>query len=435
MSAEIGPRTALVVGGGWSGIAAAWYLHRSGAAVTLLDEQPTLGGRSSTVHLGDRRITLGGKNIGSKYEEFRTFVAEMKGGEFEHFGINSSRVVNGRVVTLDGKSPVAGMLEVARRAGPFDIYRFLRLVGYVRGDDANRFVRGPQFVQLSKRRGDPALDGYFGRNLLDALIRPMTVRMNGAEPDEIQLADFGANLGMLLDRFDQLTDGMEPTYRRFSSTVTVENGTRAIGLLTEDGRVTGVDAIDAAGQPQSYEADLVVIAIPAPAAAELLRTELPVVADELACVRYNPATVVVTAYDRPVFGPVARSLVFEPDSAVSNAGAYGVDDRHIVRYTFSGRAARPYLTEDFDKLRMRAEAQLSPHFPAFDESKAVAQVGRHWEHAFCAYSHRHADRVARIDAAAGEAGLVLVGDYRRGTSIEACFRGAKEQVEAVTRAR
>ncbi|WP_416900800.1 protoporphyrinogen/coproporphyrinogen oxidase [Micromonospora echinospora] len=427
-----GPNTAIVVGGGWSGMATAWYLHRRGVRVTLLDEQPGLGGRSASAVLGDRNVTLGGKNIGTRYTEFRSFVRDLAAGPFEHFGINSSRIENGRIRTVDGQSRLAGIAGFVRRTPVRDMYRFWRMTRWVRDGDRNRFVGAPRFRELSRRHGDPTIDGYFGHYLQRSLIRPMTVRMNGAEPDELHLADFAANLGMLLDRFEQLTEGFEPLFARFATTVPVELGTRVEGLLGEGARTTGVLVRRSTGVTESRHADLVVLALPATASGALLRDRHPEIADELAQVRYFPARVVIAEYDQPVFDVAARALFFGPESVVSNAGAYGRQDRHLVRYTFSGRPARPELaSRDADELRELAERQLAPHFPGIRRARLRHQVTAGWEQAFCAYSQRHPDRLARVDRLlASTEGLAVTGDYRLGTSIEACFRSARQQVTA-----
>ncbi len=49
----------------------------------LLDAQDQLGGRSRGVPLGDRLVTLGGKNIGKNYTRFRGFVTDHGGGDWE----------------------------------------------------------------------------------------------------------------------------------------------------------------------------------------------------------------------------------------------------------------------------------------------------------------------------------------------------------------
>jgi protoporphyrinogen/coproporphyrinogen III oxidase len=83
---------AAVVGGGISGVATTWFLERLGRRPTLIERSSALGGRSESLPLGSRVVTLGGKNIGRRYTLFRELVASLGLDSYEHFGINSSRI-------------------------------------------------------------------------------------------------------------------------------------------------------------------------------------------------------------------------------------------------------------------------------------------------------------------------------------------------------
>jgi oxygen-dependent protoporphyrinogen oxidase len=426
-----------VVGGGWSGIAAAWYLQRSGARVVLFDQGDRLGGRSASAQLGSRAVTLGGKNIGSRYHHFRAFARALAVDDFEHFGLNSSRIEDGRVRTVDSRSRVTAALGYLRRTPATDALRLLRMAGQVRAEETNRFLGAPTFTGLARRTGDPALAECFGPYLRASLIRPMTVRMNGAEPDEIHLGTFGTNLGMLLDSFDQLRCGFEPLFAAFRVVVPVRLGTRVQRLLVDGDRVVGLAAAGPGGEPRDHAFDAVVVALPAPDAAALLAPVRGDLADVLREVRYFPAAVAVAEYARPVFSERMRALVFPADSPLSNAGAYGIDDRHIVRYTFSGRAARPCLDTDpsAETLLDLAEARLGRHVPV-NRADRREVVSHRWRHALCGYGRLHAERIDRLDRLATRLpGLVFTGDYLRGASIEACFRASQERVAALTAGR
>ncbi|MEV5380054.1 FAD-dependent oxidoreductase [Streptomyces nondiastaticus] len=443
--AEPGSPRVIVVGGGWSGIAAAWNLHRAGARPLLLDEQPILGGRSAAAPLGSRTVTLGGKNIGRKYAAFRAFAAAMgaRDADWEHFGINSSRIENGRVRTVDSTSRAASLAGLLSGVPLRDLARILRLARYVRSDRANAFLAGPEFDRLAARTGDPALSAYFGPVLQERLLRPAVVRMNGAEPDETHLGTFGTNLGMLLDSFDQLTGGFDGILGRFAETVETRTRTRVTALAVEDGRVTGVHAATG-GATSELAADAVVLALPAPAAAALVHPHHPQLARLLGRVRYFPVAVVVAAYDRPVFDERVRALTFPPGSPLSNAGAYGVGDRHLVRYTFSGRAARalpraedgPADTDgltDADGLTDLAEKELGAHVD-LSAPRRTAAVSARWEHGLCAYSAFHTTTLTALAELAKDLqGLALTGDYVRGASVEACFRGAYASTDDLLR--
>jgi protoporphyrinogen/coproporphyrinogen III oxidase len=425
--------TALVVGGGWSGISAAWYLTRAGYEVTVLDSAPRPGGRSATAWLGAQPVTLGGKNIGARYHEFRSFAADMGVTDFEHFGLNSSRLENGKVVSVSGSSKLRSVAGYLKRTPPRDIWRFASMARLIRSDEHNRFLGGEGFAGLAERTGDPALSELFGTYLRQNLIRPMTVRMNGAEPDEIHVGTFGTNLALLLDSTDQLTGGFEPLFAALTDRVSWTPETVVTALVVDDDRVTGVTA-EGPGGTRELAADVTVVAVPGHAAAELTSPVDKTLTDLLREIHYFPAAVAIAEYAEPVFTPEVRGLVFPPSSPLSNAGAYGADDRHIVRYTFSGRAARRLLADgpSSEELAAMGEAALNPHFRV---STRENLTGASWPAGFCAYGPGSLGRVRQIEElVAARHGLALTGDYLRGASVEACFRASKAAVARVPEA-
>jgi protoporphyrinogen/coproporphyrinogen III oxidase len=423
-------KTVVVVGGGWSGIAAAWYLSLAGWSVTVLDEGEQPGGRSALVSLGDRQVTLGGKNIGSRYTRFRDFVAANGGTEFEYFGINSSRVERGRVVTVDSRSRFRASIGYARHSRPTDVWRFAKLVRLVGRGEPERFLGGPGFTELANRLGDPDLGQYFGSNLRSQLIRAATVRMNGAEPDEVYLGNFGTNLGMLLDSFDQVAGSFRPVFDALVNRVSWKSAHRVERLLVDTaGRVIGARARNRTGSVEVL-ADEVIVATPAPAAAELLVSLSPAIAELLRGIQYFPVATAVVEYSRPIFNSQTRAQVFQPSSPLSNAGSYGVQDLNVVRYTFSGRAARQLLSKPIDQgsLLAEAERQLQPYHP-LDGAHRVNVATAQWAAGLCAYSRRHWSRMLRVtELMSGLAGVAITGDYVQGASIEACFRAAEQCV-------
>lgn len=422
---------AAVIGAGWSGIAAAWYLLQSGYEVTVYDQSDMIGGRSATTHLGGRSVTLGGKNIGSRYTLFREFVHALGFDAFEAFGINSSRVQDGRIRTVDGHARVRSALELLSKAPLSDTINLLRLVRSVRRNDANRFLRGPDFQSLIEHNGDRTMDGYFGTHLQTHLVRPMTVRMNGAEPDEAYLGNFGTNLGMLFDRFDQLREGFDQVFNVFGSLVRVELGVRVRGLVFRNGVISGVKT-DTGGGWTDRPAGVVVLATSSGDAADLVQPFNIRLAAALREIRYFPVAVAIAEYSAPVFTQQARALVLPADSPVSNAGAYGIDDRHIVRYTFSGRTARQFLESapDTEGLASVGENELTKYLPVSAQDRLNAVSGQ-WRQGLCGYGPSHDERLTRIETEYRRTpGLVLTGDYWRGASIEACFRAARDAVTA-----
>lgn len=424
-------RRAVVVGGGWAGIATAWQLRESGAQVELLDEQEQLGGRSREVQFGNRSVTLGGKNVGKNYPRFRRFVAEHGGGEWEHFGISTSQAENGKLTPIEGTARRKSIMQVLRKARPSDVVRLVRFARAINADPSNQFLDGPAFRHAA-RNGDLQLSEAFGLHVARQLIRPMTMRMNGAEPDEAFLGNFGTNLALALDSFDQLVDGFGPVLTRFEDTVTVRKSATVTSVLRQGEAVSGVTYTQYGSERQT-DADIVVLAVPAVVAAPLTMPLDALAAAALSAVPYHPVAVAVAEYDRDIFGEVGRAVILPEGGALSNAGAYGKNDRRTVRYTFSGRATRTLLAAGpgTGELLNIGERELGTHLP-LQGANAVHAVSQVWQNGLCSYGPDHhllSDRLRRT--ASVMRGLAFAGDYIAGASIEACFVSADRALATI----
>ena len=423
-------RRVAVVGSGASGLSAAHELQQAGYAVELIEREDRLGGRFGIETLGDRPIVMGGKNIGRKYRQFRAFTEAMGDNPFEEFGINSSRVKDGEVLPVDSSRRGRSIRSLIKVGSPRDLFRLVRLARTIKRDEANRFLGGPAFTELARKHDHEPLSAHFGEDLTRYLLRPVTVRMNGAEPDEVYLGTFGTNLMMLMDTYDQLTHGIQPALDAFAERVTVRLGAKVEGLVVSDGRVTGLRIAENGEPAKEHRYDGVVLATPAYAAAEIVRGDDAALAGRLEEVRYFPSIVAVIEYDRPIFTSEVRALVMD-DGPCSNAGAYGAEDRHIVRYTFSGREGRvdELDPEQLERWIADAEENLRRYLGA-PRAERVRMVTRHWRAAYCAYLPFHGEFLTDVRSGIGRLpGLELAGDYMRGASIEACFRSGAEAAE------
>jgi oxygen-dependent protoporphyrinogen oxidase len=254
--------------------------------------------------------------------------------------------------------------------------------------------------------------------------------MNGAEPDEVYLGNLATNAGMILDTYDQFTHGLAPLLTAFRSRYEVRLNTATEELLESNGRVIGVRVRSADGKTSELHGAGVILATPASVAATLTAPLLPDVARELQSIAYYPIALVIAEYDRPIVSSRARAFVFDEHEAVSNAGAYGLNDLHVVRYTFSGRAARRFIAEATDDVLLGiGEAALGKYVP-LDASWRRRFVAKRFSPGLCAYAPHHGRLVERVHRELNTvAGLSLTGDYVQGASIEACFRSASACVD------
>ncbi|MDI2127664.1 protoporphyrinogen/coproporphyrinogen oxidase [Yinghuangia seranimata] len=417
-------RRVAVVGSGASGLAAAVRLERLGYDVELIEREGVLGGRMGVGDLGDRPVMMGGKNIGRKYSAFRGTLSALGSYAWEPFGINASMMKEGEVLTLDSTRRSRSVDNIRRMGRPADLARLAALAARIRLDERNKFLGAPYFAKLSAKYDHQPLGAHFGPGLADTLLRPMTVRMNGAEPDEVYLGTFNTNLALLMDTYDQLTDGIQPALATLPNRLEVLLDTEVEGLELAGGRLTGL-RLSTAGKPAEVRKyDGVVLATPAYAAAQIVSAELPTLGKRLGDIRYFPSTVVLVEYDRPVFTPEVRALAMHDGGPCSNAGSYGMEDRHIVRYTFSGRNGR--VAEPTESLLTEwvgaTEERLTRYLGAA-RAKRVNQVSRAWAAAYCAYSPYHSELLTEVDEQVAQVrGLELAGDYLWGVSLEACSR-------------
>lgn len=421
----------IVIGGGASGLATAYFLEQHGIEAEIIESQGGIGGRMGTMRLGNRLLDCGGKNIGRGYTLFRQFTAAMGSHPFEYFGLNSSQARDGRLVTFDGKRRWRTMLDLVRGSSPRDMARFARMLWQVRSDEKNGYLGSEYFGAIEKRQEHRPVSEYFGREFCRRIIRPMSVRMNGAEPDEIHLGNLGANFRMVLDTYEQLQHGLAPVFRDFGERFKVRVNTRCEELVLGNGRVTGVRVKSGDGAREELPCSGVVLATPAPVSAALAEPVAPGLARLLRSVAYYPVMLILAEYRRPVFSSQMRALVFGEEEPLSNAGAYGVNDLHLVRYTFSGRTARQLLASscDAEQVLQMGEAALNRYIPVAARDRRDF-AARRFELGLCAYTSSHGAFVEGVGRELGKLpGLHVTGDYLQGASIEACFRSAKACVD------
>src|SRR4029079_790886 len=129
----------IIVGGGASGLASAFFLKQLGLD-SIIVERRTVGGGMGTFRLGDRMLDCGGKNIGRHYTLFRRFAASLGSHPLEHFGLNSSQVVGGEGRTFDGTARWRTMARLASGLSAKDIARFGRLLWRAKRDAAAGYL-------------------------------------------------------------------------------------------------------------------------------------------------------------------------------------------------------------------------------------------------------------------------------------------------------
>ncbi len=182
-------------------------------------------------------------------------------------------------------------------------------------------------------------------------------------------------------------------------------------------------------------ADAVVVAVPAPAAAHLLRAEAPGAAAELSAVEYASMALITLAYRRdearlpegsgflvpPVEGRDIKASTFA--SRKWGWIAEENPDLTVVRTSVGRHGETEILRRDDDEL-----VELSRHdlkaATGLDAAPVAARVTR-WDDGLPQYPVGHHARVARVRAhLAGLSGLAVCGAAYDGVGVPACIASA-----------
>jgi oxygen-dependent protoporphyrinogen oxidase len=317
----------------------------------------------------------------------------------------------------DGDESVASFIERHYGAEMVDRLADPLLSGIYGGDAATLSVRAvlPRFAEMER------MHGSLGRGMLAA--RKKSSKEAGRPPAPI---------------FTSLKNGMQQLAEALVSRLP------SAALLTK----SPVEAIQAeegawvvsAGM-QSDEFDAVIIALPAPAAANVLRIVSPALSSELAAIPYTSSITVGLGYDRAVrqslpsgFGflvPRSEGKLLLAATFVHNKFPHRApDDRALLRCFFAGLNAERIwsLSDDETVGIVRNELQQIVGLRA---APLFARIYR-WKAAMAQYAVGHLDRLQRIDKLRQKLpSLALAGNAYRGIGIPDCIRSGQEAAKQV----
>jgi len=187
------------------------------------------------------------------------------------------------------------------------------------------------------------------------------------------------------------------------------------------------------------EADHVVVATPAGAAAKLLQTSNGKLADLLNAVPYTSSVTLSLGYrkdtfDHPLNGfgflvPKRERKLMAACTWVGNKFSYRVPDDMVVLRCFMGGDA---LTESDESLVEKARAELR-QIMGLQAAPVFHSIAR-WPSSMAQYPVGHEQRLREMEAILkATPGLHLAGNAYRGIGVPDCVKGGKEAAERITR--
>lgn len=454
-----------MVGGGITGLVLAWEAHRRGVPVRLYEASERLGGAIET-----------------RREEGRV----LEGGPDSILGLTPWGVELCRELGV----PLVRAAERPRRAL---IVRNGRLIPLPRGlqliGPANPlpFLLSPVVSPLGKLRmaldlvlprrrteGDETLAGLvvrrLGREALERLAQPLVGGIYGADPERLSLAATMPRLLELERRHGSLLRGLLASGRERSSAGKPSQGGPAYdAFFTPEGGLQSLVERLAGELPRIFtasplrrlerhggrwrlifpggeeEAGTVALALPAHAAAAVVRGFDADLAEALEGIRYTSSAVVNLVYGRSdvphrldAFGfvvPAVEGLRIAACTFSSVKWPGRAPPGEVVLRAFLGGALAPAAGDWEDgEIRRAVVGDLRLLLGIEAEPRAV-WIRRH-PRAMPMYELGHLDRVARIEGlVARHPGLVVAGSAYRGVGIPDCIRQARQAAEKLAGSR
>lgn len=461
-----GRKRVVVVGGGISGLAAAHRLVEVGRQraaaieVTLVEASPRLGGVIHTEYADGFVLEHGPDSLLSEKPWARNLA--------ERLGLGS-RIIptrdrhRGTYVVRAGKLvplPEGFLMMAPTRAGTF--------------------LRSPVFTWAGKARialdlllprggrGDESLASFvrrrFGQEALERVVQPLVAGIYTADPEQLSLA---ATMPRFLEmerthrslilamRAAQANAPAEASGARWSLFFNFDRGTQV--LVDELARrlppdavhvgtsalalERGADAWRVVTATGAFDADAVIVATPAHAAAGIVAPLLPPLAMELGAIRCSSAAVVLLAYraaDVPRvidgFGFVVplverRRIIAGSYSTLKYAGR-SPEGCMLLRAFVGGFGQEATLALDDEAMLASVRAEFADLL-GIHAAPTLSRVHR-WENSMPQYALGHLERVARIETlSASLPGIELAGNAYRGVGIPDCIRDAEAAAERV----
>lgn len=448
---------AVIVGGGISGLSAAYDLARAGVPCTLIEKQPRLGGVIRTHAIHGCVVEAGPDSFISQKPEALALIREL-GMEQEVIGSNDhSRITyilrRGKLTRL----PEGVMMIVPSRAWPMLKSPLLSWGTKLRM--ALELTRKPPASAPPDRSVADFVIDHFGRETLDYLAEPLLSGVYGGDPAEMSVnsvlprfADWEAKYGSLGRAVMQQRSPAPSGGTLFR---TLKGG---LGALT-DRLSRGVHALQ--GEAQTIEpcgdgfrvrvngewiaAQQVILACPAWAAGTILASVDAPLAALLGEIPYTSSLTVALGYPASGFDGrrAGHGFLIPRVERKRMAACTFVDtkfdhrapaDRVLLRCFFGGAGDDAVLNESDESLIAMARQELRAIL-GLTAAPVFTSISR-WPKSMAQYTVGHAARWSRIESRASAIpGLYIAGNGYTGIGIPDCIRMGRAAAAAIVRSR
>ncbi|MER7922038.1 protoporphyrinogen oxidase [Streptomyces sp. NPDC096057] len=450
----------VVIGAGIGGLAAAHRLLDSGVRVTVVEASDRVGGKLVPGEIAGARVDLGAESMLARRPEAVALAREV--GLTDH--LRTPATATAAIWTRGALRPMpkGHVMGVPGTASA--------LAGVLSAEGLHRIERDADLPRTEV--GDDVAVGEYvaarlGREVVDRLVEPLLggvyagdayrISMRSAVPQLYQAAKTHTSLTEAVRGIQERAAAAEQTGPVFMGVqggvgrlpLAVAESARARGAEILTGtpvtelRRTGTSGWRVVAGDRVLDADGVIVAVPAPVAAELLRPEAPGAATELAAVEYASMALVTLAYRRadielpegsgflvpPVDGRTIKASTF-----ASQKWGWIADENPdvVVLRTSVGRYGETAILERDDTGLVDVSRHDLREATGLDAAPLETRVTR-WTDGLPQYPVGHHARVARVrDHVAKLPGLAVCGAAYDGVGIPATIASAYAAVERLT---
>ncbi len=441
---------AIIIGGGISGLSAAYYLSKAGIRPTLLERRPRVGGVIRTSAQQGCVLEEGPDGFMAAKPWAMNLIREL-GLADQVIGSNDHTrhtyiVKHEKLIPM----PEGLMMMVPTKIMPLVETRLFSWGAKIRM--GLELFRQPPSTPLPDRSVYEFLLDHYGEESIDYLAEPLLAGVYGGDPREMSVKSVLGRFVDLETKYGSLTRGVLAQPRPKSSggsfLLTLKDG---LGKLIEalrpsaDVQQAEVETVENSGGRLRVraggdwmEAEHVVVATPAGDAAQLLQSLQPELGGLLGDVPYTSSVTLSLGYikrtfDHPIQGhgflvPKKERRHIFGCTWVGNKFDHRVPDRMVVLRCFLGGDAIGMSDQEIvDAARSDLNSIMGL------EAEPVFHNVARWPHSMAQYTVGHETRVARIEELTRAIpGLYLAGNAYHGIGIPDCVRMGQEAAAKIS---
>ncbi|HTS64113.1 MAG TPA: protoporphyrinogen oxidase [Candidatus Acidoferrales bacterium] len=449
----------IIVGGGISGLAAAYYLARSGQPSTIVESRPRLGGVIQTEHVDGCTIEAGPDSFLSIKPAALELIRDL-GLAGDVIGSNDHLRVtfvkkNGRLVPL----PDGLMMMVPTKILPLLTTSLVSLGTKARM--GMELLRAPKVRAEDESVADFVREHY-GQEAVDYLAEPLLSGIYGGDPRRLSVTAVLPRFVELAAKYGSLTRGVlamraqapkgreaAPLFRTLKGGLgqMVDAIQAFIQAKTEvvQGRAETIERCDAGYRVrlsgQWIDAGRVVVACEAHSAGPLASDLDPRLGELLAAVPYSSSMTVAMGYDAAGFArlPVGFGFLVPKKERrrlvactwVGTKFSNRVPEGKVVARCFLGGMEDAGVLSESDDAIVAAVTQELRDIAGVTARPRFTRISR-WPNSMAQYTVGHPARLAEIESrVAALPGLHVAGNAYQGIGIPDCIRMGRAAAEKI----